>query len=101
MFGGAVTLASKSLAEHLVRGLLGFTALVGAVMGMLHGSLWSIPLAALGVVLLRGCPTCWMIGLMETVTARSTAKLCSNRACDISPGSGPLAVEGLARRCRR
>jgi hypothetical protein len=81
-------MGSKSLTEHLVRGLVGFAALVGAFLVMLHESLWSIPLAALGVVLLRGCPTCWMVGLMETVTARSTAKVCADGACAVRrPGS--------------
>ena len=80
--------ASLSIAEHLVRGLLGFTALIGAVVVMTHESLWSIPLALVGVVLLRGCPTCWMIGLAETVTSRSTAKLCRDGPCDVQrPGS--------------
>lgn len=67
--------ASKSITEHLVRGLAGFTALVAAFVVMTHGSLWSIPLALVGVVFLRGCPTCWMIGLMET--SCGTGKSCA------------------------
>lgn len=79
-----MTLASRSLAEHLLRGLLGFTALVVAFVVMTHESLWSIPVALVGVVLLRGCPTCWLIGLTETVTAKrsfSIEKPCEDGSC--------------------
>jgi hypothetical protein len=78
-------MASSSLTEHLVRGLLGFTALIGAVFVMLHGSMWSIPLLLLAVVLLRGCPTCWMIGLGETLTKRATAEVCRDGSCRRPP----------------
>jgi hypothetical protein len=77
-----VTFASSSVAEHLVRGLLGFTALIVAFVFMMGESLWSIPIALVGVFLLRGCPTCWTIGLIETWSARSTSKLCGNGACE-------------------
>lgn len=85
--------ASKSVTEHLVRGLLGFTALVGAFVVMTHESLWSIPLGLVGVALLRGCPTCWTIGLMETWSGRSPSSLCSDGTC------GPVsnAPEGTRR----
>jgi len=60
--GRAVMFASKSLTERLVRGLVGVTALVGAVPVMLHDPLWSMPLGLAGVLRLRGCPTRWMGG---------------------------------------
>ena len=49
---------SKSLTEHLVRGLLGFGAIAVAFIVMLHGSPWSLAFALGGIALLRGCPTC-------------------------------------------
>jgi len=73
--------ASRSLTEHLVRGLLGFTALVVAFVVMTHESLWSIPLALGGVFLLRGCPTCWTVGLLETVW-NSQRSACRTGRCD-------------------
>jgi hypothetical protein len=76
-----MTLASNSVTEHLVRGLLGFIALIGAVLVMLHGSMWSIPLALVGAAFLRGCPTCWMIGLMETLTKRAAVRVCEDGSC--------------------
>ncbi len=64
--------ASRNLYEHIVRGacaavlvmitawllkspdLLRYAAAVGAIVG--------------AVVLLRGCPMCWFVGLIETVS---------------------------------
>lgn len=58
--------ASSSVPRHLVRGVLGLSALVAAfalipVVGPL-----ALLVAPVGVVLLRGCPTCWALGLVQT-----------------------------------
>jgi hypothetical protein len=74
---------SRSLAEHLFRGLLGFGAFACAFIVMTHGSLWSIALALAGIALLRGCPTCWTLGLLETLSARSTQRVCQDGSCTI------------------
>jgi len=62
--------ASKSIPEHFVRGSIGIAAYYGA------GKLLALPsLTALGaavvlgvasLVIMRGCPVCWTIGLMNT-----------------------------------
>jgi hypothetical protein len=66
-----VTFGSRSLGVHLLRGALGGAGILAAV----H---WGGPQPWLLVVLLplvlltlRGCPSCWLVGLCETVTARS------------------------------
>jgi len=61
---------SRSLAVHLARGAVGFAALAGAfaLLGS-HGG-WSIALLALAVLALGGCPSCWTIGLIQTVSAK-------------------------------
>lgn len=87
-----MTFASSSVTEHLVRGLFGFTALVVSFVVMMNGSMWSIPLALVGVALLRGCPTCWMIGLMETWSARSTSKVCQDGSCERRNPSVPWVL---------
>ena len=57
---------SSSVAMHLVRGVAALAALVGAILLARH----SAPLAVLCViaafVLMRGCPLCWIEGLIGT-----------------------------------
>ena len=58
--------ASRSVPRHLVRGALGLPMMVAAFVLVP----WLGPLALLLVVpaavLLRGCPTCWALGLAQT-----------------------------------
>lgn len=76
--------ASKSLGEHLLRGLIGVAALTGAAA---YGGLgWPLlVLLPAALVALRGCPACWTIGLVETVWAkargRPAAGACVDGAC--------------------
>jgi hypothetical protein len=71
----AAMFASGSVAEHLVRGVLGA---VLVVVSLAYSG--SHPLALLGLVAAavawRGCPTCWALGLAATVTRGRT------RGCD-------------------
>jgi hypothetical protein len=66
--------ASRSLVEHLLRGVVGIATIGGAV--LLSGSHpWAASgLLALGVLALRGCPMCWTIGLFETARAKVSGK---------------------------
>lgn len=66
-------LASKTLTGHLVRGVVAFVLLYGA-MDQLQAQPWLSLLAAVAALLvMRGCPVCWAIGLMETVAQRWAA----------------------------
>ena len=59
--------ASKTLYEHLLRGVLGIGALWLAVaIGTSH-PLGSLALGGMVLLAFRGCPICWTIGLFETV----------------------------------
>lgn len=62
-------LSSPSVPLHLLRGALGLIALVAAVAGAS-----ATPLALLGLAVTvaawRGCPTCWLVGLLQTVEGR-------------------------------
>jgi hypothetical protein len=74
--------ASRTLAAHLIRGVLGLAALAGAV--TLGGShpLLSIALVPLALVLLRGCPTCWILGLVQTLAGRKrSSDTCVDGRC--------------------
>ncbi len=59
--------ASKSVTEHLLRGALG---VAGIVLALKLGS--SKPIVSVAMVLgslvaLRGCPMCWVAGLLATL----------------------------------
>ena len=60
---------STSLFGHLLRGLMGFVAVDWAFM---HQSEPVLAVLAVGValVLFRGCPLCWTVGLMETIAGK-------------------------------
>ncbi|HEX2585950.1 MAG TPA: hypothetical protein VHL14_12515 [Steroidobacteraceae bacterium] len=63
-------LASKTLAEHLVRGAIGVAALLGAYqIGPSHPYLAWI-LAVLMLIVFRGWPVCWITGLIQTISDR-------------------------------
>lgn len=62
--------ASKSLREHLVRGAIGAAALVLALLLGPTEPLVAIAAVAVALVALRGCPTCWTIGLAQTLLGR-------------------------------
>ncbi|MFF1906078.1 hypothetical protein [Kitasatospora sp. NPDC058218] len=69
--------ASASLTRHLARGALGFGALIGSfalipVVG--PGALLLLPV---GVLALRGCPMCWTIGLIQTVSRGRLKRSCT------------------------
>ena len=66
--------ASRSVAEHLVRGILGLVVLVAGI-ALAQVSAWWLLLLPVTVVLWRGCPTCWLMGLIAT-RSRSTCRTC-------------------------
>ena len=76
--------ASKSITEHVVRGVVGIGALYGAAWALsLTGAfafLATISFLAIGLLALRGCPFCWSIGLINTVL-NTTVKSRSCKAC--------------------
>jgi hypothetical protein len=76
--------ASRTLTEHLLRGIVGIGAMIGAVAFAPLG--WaSLLLVPVGLVALRGCPMCWTIGLVQTVWARvrgeSAPDACLDGSC--------------------
>ena len=64
---------STSITVHLLRGVAAAVLLLAALWGD------SVPLAARwaagagAVLLLRGCPMCWLMGLFETAARRRPA----------------------------
>jgi hypothetical protein len=61
---------STSISIHLLRGLAALGLIIGALYFSSYGSI-GLAFAALAIVgaivLLRGCPMCWLVGLFETL----------------------------------
>lgn len=87
--------ASKSLPRHLARGVVGFGALTAAVALTPVFGLGSLLLAPIGLLALRGCPTCWAIGLMETLSMRRLQRSCVDGRCQLTvAGHAQLRHDG-------
>jgi fatty acid desaturase len=71
-----VPFASRSLPEHLARGVVGFGAfIVAGTLAAMIGAWWTMPIAlglvAVALVAFRGCPLCWTFGLFATFRNRA------------------------------
>ena len=67
---GDTMFASSSVPVHLLRGALGLPLLVAAFVLIGPVGPWTLLLAVPAVLLLRGCPTCWLLGLAQTRASR-------------------------------
>jgi hypothetical protein len=101
--------ASTSLPAHLARGAVGF-GLLGAAFALTpsHGPL-ALLFAPIGVVALRGCPTCWLAGLAQTISAGRLQRTCTEDGCALTPAAagrtggttgdaGGTRTDGIPRR---
>lgn len=61
--------ASQSLLGHLLRGAFAMGLLSWAIAHQSNVAL-SLTAGVLALVALRGCPICWTIGLIETLTQK-------------------------------
>jgi hypothetical protein len=68
--------ASASVARHLARGAVGFTLIGAAFVLAAAGTPVALALLAPGALALRGCPTCWLVGLAQTVSAGRIQRSC-------------------------
>ncbi|MEU4703103.1 hypothetical protein [Nonomuraea dietziae] len=83
--------ASASLPRHLVRGVVGFGALIASVALLPALGLVSLVLAPVGLLALRGCPTCWAIGLVETISMGRLQRSCVDGRCELTDGRATKA----------
>ena len=66
--------ASKTIAEHLGRGFVGIgDCALGLDLAPAHPFV-ALALVPIALVALRGCPTCWTIGLVQTIAAKMQGK---------------------------
>ncbi|GIG63295.1 hypothetical protein Lfu02_76670 [Longispora fulva] len=87
--------ASASVPRHLARGAVGFGALIGSVTLLPGYGPVSLLLAPVGLLALRGCPTCWAIGLIQTLSRGRLRRSCTDGRCELTradhAGSDPGA----------
>lgn len=77
--GSADTMfASKSVRVHLVRGAIGLSLMICAFALIPAFGPLMLLLIVPGAIALRGCPTCWALGLSQTI-ARD--KVCVDGSC--------------------
>jgi hypothetical protein len=85
--------ASKTVVEHLARGVVGVGAFALATAIASSPPWLALVLLPVGFVALRGCPMCWTVGLVQTVAAKlqgkSAAGLCADGGCSLSDRSRP------------
>ncbi|GAA2628861.1 hypothetical protein SMC26_29675 [Actinomadura fulvescens] len=75
--------ASTSLPRHLLRGMVGFGALIGSFALLPVFGPASLLLAPIGLLALRGCPACWAIGLVQTISMGRLRRSCTDGRCEL------------------
>lgn len=58
---------SRSITTHVLRGLAAAALLILALGSGLVEGWWRAAAIVGAVVLMRGCPACWLVGLIETI----------------------------------
>lgn len=76
--------ASSSLPRHLARGTIGFGAAVAAFALFPWLGPVALLLLPVGLVALRGCPMCWTIGLIQTISRGRVQRACVDGQCRIA-----------------
>ena len=66
--------ASKTLTEHVVRGVVGFAGLAIALTIMKDHPWAAVTLMPVVLWMFRGCPICWTTGLIETLAMKVLAR---------------------------
>ncbi|MFD3700861.1 hypothetical protein ACFWUZ_32835 [Streptomyces sp. NPDC058646] len=77
--------ASKSVPRHLARGAIGFGLIIGSIALVPVAGPAVLLAAPLALVAFRGCPTCWMVGLAQTVSRGRLERRCADGVCTLAP----------------
>ncbi|MEX0167822.1 hypothetical protein MRBLMG1_000333 [Streptomyces sp. LMG1-1-1.1] len=80
----ATNFASKSVARHLARGALGFGLIIGSIALVPVAGPVTLLAAPLALIAFRGCPTCWMVGLAQTVSRGRLERQCVDGVCTLT-----------------
>ncbi|MGW0753326.1 hypothetical protein [Streptomyces sp. NPDC002587] len=76
--------ASRSLPRHLARGALGFGLIIGSIALVPVAGPATLLAAPLALIAFRGCPTCWMVGLAQTISRGRLERQCADGVCTLT-----------------
>ncbi len=76
--------ASTSVPRHLARGAIGFGLIVGSLALMPVAGPATLLAAPLALIAFRGCPTCWMVGLAQTISRGRLERQCGDGVCTLT-----------------
>ncbi|HEY9371221.1 hypothetical protein [Streptomyces sp.] len=76
--------ASKSVPRHLARGVIGFGLIIGSIALVPVAGPATLLAAPLALIAFRGCPTCWMVGLAQTISRGRLERQCVDGVCMIA-----------------
>jgi hypothetical protein len=85
--------ASKTVAEHALRGGIGLSALAACLFVAPEHPWAAVALAPVVLLALRGCPMCWVLGLFQTLSAtfekQPRTPVCQDGRCRLPYPSDP------------
>ncbi|QES23706.1 hypothetical protein DEJ46_35100 [Streptomyces venezuelae] len=76
--------ASTSVPRHLARGAVGFGLIIGSIALVPVAGPATLLAAPLALIAFRGCPTCWLVGLAQTVSRGRLERQCEDGVCTIA-----------------
>ncbi|WUO26767.1 hypothetical protein OHT76_43495 [Streptomyces sp. NBC_00287] len=76
--------ASKSVPRHLARGAAGFGLIIGSIALVPVAGPATLLAAPLALIAFRGCPTCWMVGLAQTIALGRLERRCVDGVCTLT-----------------
>ncbi|WP_329125196.1 hypothetical protein [Streptomyces sp. NBC_01353] len=76
--------ASKSVPRHLARGAIGFGLIIGSIALVPVVGPAALLAAPLALIAFRGCPTCWMVGLAQTISRGRLERRCVDGVCTLT-----------------
>ncbi|MFI2735635.1 hypothetical protein [Streptomyces sp. NPDC018711] len=76
--------ASSSVPRHLARGAVGFGLIIGSIALVPLAGPATLLAAPLALIAFRGCPTCWMVGLAQTVSRGRLERQCVDGVCTLT-----------------
>ncbi|MFD5764856.1 hypothetical protein ACFWIN_03405 [Streptomyces sp. NPDC127049] len=79
--------ASKSVPRHLARGAVGFGLIAGTIALLPVTGPVSLLAAPLALIAFRGCPTCWAVGLAQTISRGRLERRCDDGVCTLTPAA--------------
>ncbi|MFF2580231.1 hypothetical protein [Streptomyces goshikiensis] len=89
--------SSSSLPRHLARGAVGFGGLIASIALVPSLGPLALLLLPIGVLALRGCPMCWTIGLLQTLSRGRLRRSCEGGTCELSVAPRPTGRHPAAR----